>query len=54
MSENPPTRIPFAIKLLIGLLSLLLILGGLWWWLNRPIHPVILAPAEKAAVSAKV
>ncbi len=57
MNENPPTRatrMPFAIKLLIGLLSLLLILGGLWWWLNRPIRPVILTPAEKAAVTAKV
>lgn len=43
-----------AAKLSIGLLVLVLALGGLWWWLNRPIQPVVLAPAEKAAVTAKV
>lgn len=55
-TASPARRagMPFAIKLLIGLVSLFLILGGLWWWLNRPIQPVILAPAEKTAVTAKV
>lgn len=41
-------------KVLIGLAVLALVLGGLWWWLNRPIQPVQLSMQEKAAVEAKV
>lgn len=42
------------LKGLIGLLILGLIFGGLWWWFNRPIHPVVLTAREKAVVEAKV
>jgi hypothetical protein len=33
---------------------LILALGGLWWWHNRPIRPVVLTPEEKAVVESKV
>jgi hypothetical protein len=39
---------------LVILLSFLLVLGGLWYWHNRPIQPVVLTPPEKAEVQAKV
>lgn len=39
-----------AIAAVIGLL----ILGGIWWWHSRPIHPVELSAAEKSVVEAKV
>ena len=42
------------VKGLIGLGILLLILGGVWWWLQRPIQPVELSAEEKATVAAKV
>lgn len=42
------------VKILIGLIVVLLVLGGLWWWQNRPIRPVVLSVQEKAAVEAKV
>lgn len=42
------------LKGLIGLVILALVLGGVWWWSNRPIQPVVLTPAEKSAVEAKV
>jgi hypothetical protein len=57
MNENPAPpvrRIPFAVKLLLGIGVLLLVLGGLWWWSNRPIQPVQLSVREKAAVEAKI
>lgn len=62
MNENPPSVPPpqpkrgnsCLVKGLIGLLILALVLGGLWWWLNRPIHPVVLTAQEKVAVEAKV
>lgn len=57
MSENPPPVLrksaPFP-KFLIILAILILVLGGLWWWHNRPIRPVVLSPQEKAVVEAKV
>ena len=31
-----------------------LVLGGLWWWHNRPIKPVQLSVEEKAVVAEKV
>lgn len=58
MSEAPTT--PPArgnsclVKGLIGLVILLLVLGGLWWWSNRPIRPVVLTEQEKTAVAEKV
>lgn len=62
MSEEPPSVPPAPpkpassclFKSLIGLLVLALVLGGVWWWLNRPIQPVILTAQEKVAVEAKV
>ncbi len=57
MSENPPPVLrktsPFP-KVFIILAILILVLGGLWWWHNRPIRPVVLSPQEKAVVEAKV
>jgi hypothetical protein len=38
----------------MGVLIVALVLGGMWWWLNRPIQPVVLTPQEKAVVEAKV
>jgi hypothetical protein len=61
MTEEPsaPPALPkrgnsCLIKGVIGLLVLALILGGLWWWFNRPIQPVVLTAQEKVAVEAKV
>lgn len=42
------------VKGFIGLGVLLVILGGIWWWYQRPIRPVELSTQEKAAVAAKV
>ena len=42
------------IKGLIAVAILALVLGGLWWWHNRPIQPVQLSPEEKAVVAEKV
>ena len=60
MSESPSTSPPAKrvssclVKGLIGLAILALVLGGVWWWHNRPIQPVQLSVQEKAAVEAKV
>ncbi|MES2439584.1 MAG: hypothetical protein V4584_10980 [Verrucomicrobiota bacterium] len=60
MTENPtPPALQkpgnsCLVKGLIGLLVLALVLGGLWWWFNRPIQPVVLTVQEKVAVEAKV
>ena len=42
------------LKLVIVSIIGLLVLGGLWWWFNRPIKPVVLTPQEKSVVEAKV
>jgi hypothetical protein len=42
------------VKVLIAVALLALVLGGIWWWSNRPIQPVVLSAPEKAAVQAKV
>lgn len=42
------------LKCLIAVVFIALVLGGLWWWSNRPIQPVVLTAPEKAAVEAKV
>jgi hypothetical protein len=61
MNENPPALPPAPdpgksclIKGLGGLLVVALVLGGVWWWYNRPIQPVQLSPAERQTVEAKV
>lgn len=57
MSEIPaptPGRNSCLIKGIILLGIIALILGGLWWWHNRPIHPVELSVKEQQVVAAKV
>lgn len=60
MSEIPVRPAPPArgntvwLKILIGILLVLLVLGVFWWWQNRPIQPVVLSVEEKATVEAKV
>ncbi len=41
-------------KAIVAGVVLLLVTGGLFWWLNRPIQPVQLSAQEKAAVEAKI
>ena len=49
MSEHPVAPVAttrgssMLVKVLIGLIVVLLILAGLWWWQNRPIRPVVLS-----------
>lgn len=60
MTESPTPPLPpkpgssCLLKGLIGLLVLALVLGGVWWWSNRPIQPVTLSAEEKVVVEAKV
>lgn len=63
MNEIPGSSVPPAverkkvsclIKGLIGLAVVVLIAGGLWFWFNRPIRPVVLTAQEKAVVEEKV
>ena len=60
MTENqipsaPPARGRSYLMIgLGGLVILVLVLGGIYWWHNRPIQPVQLSVQEKAAVEAKV
>ena len=60
MSENPtvpnpaPRKNSCLVKGVICVAILALVLGGLWWWHNRPIQPVVLSAQEKTAVAAKV
>ena len=60
MSEIPSTSIPPArrrswlLATLAVVAVLALVLGGIWWWNNRPIQPVQLGAQEIAAVQAKV
>lgn len=42
------------IKGLVVLAIVALVLGGLWWWHNRPIRPVELSAEEKVVVAEKV
>lgn len=42
------------IKGLFIVAVLALIAGGVWWWQNRPIDPVVLSPQEKQVVEQKV
>ncbi len=61
MNENPAALPPAPGRgkscLIVGVVTLLivaLVLGGGFWWYNRPIQPVTLSAAEKQAVEAKV
>lgn len=60
MPDDATVSIPSAhrssclIKGLTGILILALVLGGVWWWYNRPIQPVQLTPQEKTTVEAKI
>jgi hypothetical protein len=57
MMESYPAAAPrksCLIKACIGLGIVAFALAGLWWWQNRPIRPVVLSGAEKAAVAEKV
>ena len=51
---SPDKRNSCLIKGLIAVAILALVLGGLWWWHNRPIQPVQLSAEEKAVVAEKV
>lgn len=54
LPNPPPGKGSCLLKGIIVLAIIGFILGGLWWWHNRPIQPVTLSPAEKTAVEAKV
>jgi hypothetical protein len=54
-SPTVPARRSHKLLIVMGILAAIaLILGGLWWWHNRPIQPVQLSAQEKAAVEAKM
>lgn len=50
----PPRRLPLGLKILAALAAVALLLGGLWWWTNRPIQPVQLTAQEQTVVEAKI
>lgn len=52
--QPPAKRNSCLFKTAIFAVVTLLVLGGIWWWTNRPIQPVQLSAQEKAAVEAKV
>ncbi len=57
MNDEPtpaPKKRSFLTKALAIFAVLVLVLGGLWWWINRPIEPVTLSASEMAAVEAKM
>lgn len=56
MNENlpPSPKTSGLAKVLIVLAVLALVIGGLWWWHNRPIRPVELSAQEKTVVEQKV
>lgn len=53
-STTPPKRSSCLIKGLAAMVLILLALGALWWWHNRPIQPVVLTAPEKQEVARKV
>ncbi|MGB6221287.1 hypothetical protein, partial [Haloferula sp.] len=53
-SPAPPKKGSCLIKGLFIVAVLALIAGGVWWWQNRPIDPVVLSPEEKQVVEQKV
>lgn len=60
MTETPPPLPASARRksclpiVLVAALLLVLAIGGIYWWYNRPIQPVVLTPQEKELVEAKV
>ncbi|WP_035613751.1 hypothetical protein [Haloferula sp. BvORR071] len=50
----PPRRRGCLVPTLIGFIVLLLVIIGLFFWFNRPIHPVQLNAQEKVTVQQKV
>jgi hypothetical protein len=50
----PPRRKSCLVPALIGVIVVLLVAIGLYFWLNRPIKPVQLSAAEKQVVQEKV
>jgi len=57
MPETPPPvprRRSCLIPGLVGILVVLLVAVGLWFWLNRPISPVKLSADEKVTVEKKI
>lgn len=57
MMETPPPagrKKSCLIRACIGLAIVIVALGALWWWHNRPIRPVELSVAEKVVVAEKV
>ena len=57
MAEIPPPvprRRSCLVPVLVGIIVVLLVTAGLWFWFNRPIKPVQLSAAEKTAVEQKV
>ncbi len=57
MTEIPqpaPRRGSPWITFLVVLVILVALVGGLWWWMTRPIQPVVLSPQELATVEQKI
>lgn len=54
IASLPPRRSSCLVKGAVSLGVIVLVIGGLWWWHNRPIRPVTLSHEEKAVVEAKV
>ena len=57
MAEIPPPvprRRSCLVPVLVGIIVVLLVTAGLWFWFNRPIKPVQLSAQEKTAVEQKV
>ena len=54
--ESSPRRLRSSclMKGLVVFAILAFVLGGLWWWHNRPIRPVELSAREKTVVAEKV
>jgi hypothetical protein len=54
LAPIPARKISPGLIALIVLAVLVLAIGGLWWWMNRPIQPVLLSAQEKAVVETKI
>lgn len=54
MSETSPKKGSCLLKGMFVLALLALVAGGLWWWMNRPIEPVVLSAQEMRVAEEKV
>lgn len=54
IADSTAPKMSLWLKALIIIGILVLILCGLWWWMNRPIQPVLLTTQEKAVVETKI